>query len=585
MNNSDTLDGGTTGIFARGPTDIDIINSGFLTADSLLAIQTRGASTEILNAGTILGFVDLTDEGDTFINQTGGTFEARGTSSFNIGTDLFVNEDGATVHTAGAASLSENTAFEGLERFENRGLISLVDGAAGDEFRIANTPGGTNLEYIASGNSTVAVDAFLGPPGSVSDLFIVEGNVGGRTLVTVNNTNPGPGTFNPAGIPVVIVTGTTDSNAFYLSAPIDTGFFNYDLFFEPTGTFELRGFEARSFLSPGAFVLPQLVTATQDIWHAGAETWFDRTADLRRLLSGSRPVQVPQAKNATGQASAFLNPALWARASANWLDRSDTETINAYGRDYRYDLDRNLQVLDFEAGIDFGERSLIADGDALIFGVLGGYVDANLDYQMVRNFDFAGGQIGGYATYLKNGLFIDTLLNVHLLELGGDDQVPGFPGSLDVNNIGLRTDAGYRFGDFKNGAFIEPLATVSVNWVDIEGFSLDGNTVSFDDHANVRGRLGVRVGTSSEVQTGTTMEPFIIASAWGTLTDDNRAMLTSSGTDFLLVDDLEGVWGEVSGGVNVFNPGAQSSLFAKLDVAFGEDLAGFGGKAGLRFGW
>ena len=32
---------------------------------------------------------------------------------------------------------------------------------------------------------------------------------------------------------------------------------------------------------------------------------------------------------------------------------------------------------------------------------------------------------------------------------------------------------------------------------------------------NVRGRLGLRVGTTSEVQTGTTMEPFIIASAWG----------------------------------------------------------------------
>ena len=67
----------------------------------------------------------------------------------------------------------------------------------------------------------------------------------GRTLVTVNNTNPGPGTFNAAGIPVVIVTGTTTSNAFYLSAPINTGFFNYDLFFEPTGTFELRSYAAR----------------------------------------------------------------------------------------------------------------------------------------------------------------------------------------------------------------------------------------------------------------------------------------------------------------------------------------------------
>ena len=212
--------------------------------------------------------------------------------------------------------------------------------------------------------------------------------------------------------------------------------------------------------------------------------------------------------------------------------------------------------MDFQAGIDFGQRDFLAPRDALIFGVLGGYVDANLDYQMGSKFNFAGGQIGGYATYLNNSLFIDTLLNVHLLELGGDDQVPGFPASLDVNNIGLRTDAGYRMRDFKTGAFIEPLATIAVNWADLEGFSLGGNTVSFDDRANVRGRLGLRVGTSYEVQTGIIMEPIVIASAWGNLTGDNRATLSSGGTTFALDDDLNDIWGEVSGGVNVFNPGA-----------------------------
>ena len=39
------------------------------------------------------------------------------------------------------------------------------------------------------------------------------------------------------------------------------------------------------------------------------------------------------------------------------------------------------------------------------------------------------------------------------------------PGSLDVTNAGSRSDAGYRFGDFNGGAFIEALATISV-WAD-----------------------------------------------------------------------------------------------------------------------
>jgi hypothetical protein len=35
---------------------------------------------------------------------------------------------------------------------------------------------------------------------------------------------------------------------------------------------------------------------------------------------------------------------------------------------------------------------------------------------------------------------------------------------------------------FGHGAFIEPLATISINWADIDGFSLGGNKVSFDEN-------------------------------------------------------------------------------------------------------
>ena len=45
------------------------------------------------------------------------------------------------------------------------------------------------------------------------------------------------------------------------------------------------------------------------------------------------------------------------------------------------------------------------------------------------------------------------------------------------------------------------------------------------------------------------------------------------------------MWGEVSAGVNFFNPSANTSVFAKLDVTFGDNINRVGGKAGMRVSW
>jgi hypothetical protein len=191
---------------------------------------------------------------------------------------------------------------------------------------------------------------------------------------------------------------------------------------------------------------------------------------------------------------------------------------------------------------------------------------------------------------VENSGTIDPNTGISVTTLGDNSPIDtgralGFPSSLDATTVGVRTDSGYRFGSFNGGAFIEPLATIAVDWADIDGFSLGGNKVSFDDDANVRGRLGLRVGTSMQLWTGTTMEPFVIGSLWGNLSDDNQATLVSTGTSFILKDDLQDVWGEVSAGVNFFNPSANTSVFAKLDVTFGDDIDGVGGKAGMRVAW
>jgi hypothetical protein len=120
------------------------------------------------------------------------------------------------------------------------------------------------------------------PPGSGQILINVADDI-----VCINNndrsfagTNTGPGVFNKEGIPVIYVNGpNVKADAFFLANPIDTGFFNYDLFFRPTGS---GIFELRSFVGQGAFVLPQLITASQDL-----------ASDLRHLVRSHRRPQSP----------------------------------------------------------------------------------------------------------------------------------------------------------------------------------------------------------------------------------------------------------------------------------------------------
>jgi outer membrane autotransporter protein len=157
-----------------------------------------------------------------------------------------------------------------------------------------------------------------------------------------------------------------------------------------------------------------------------------------------------------------------------------------------------------------------------------------------HNFNFSGLRAGGYATYLKGGLFVDTLVKADFLDV--EQRVFGFPNSIDATNFGIRTDSGYRFGRFDGGFFLEPLATIEVIWSHLEGVTLGGNTVSFDSDPAVRGRLGLGAGTSFQAWEGTRMEPFVIGSVWSHLSGDNQATLTSNGTRFTLSDSTEDVW-------------------------------------------
>ena len=62
-------------------------------------------------------------------------------------------------------------------------------------------------------------------------------------------------------------------------------------------------------------------------------------------------------------------------------------------------------------------------------------------------------------------------------------------------------------------------------------------------------------------------------------------LLTSGRQTSRLEDSYEDVWSEVSAGLNFFNFSETTSVFAKVDVTFGDDVSGVGGKAGMRVSW
>jgi len=62
----------------------------------------------------------------------------------------------------------------------------------------------------------------------------------------------------------------------------------------------------------------------------------------------------------------------------------------------------------------------------------------------------------------------------------------------------------------------------------------------------------------------------------------SHGSLDLTGTVFQFTDQPEDLWSVVSGGVNFFNPGARTSVFAKVDYAFADQTQGVGVRAGMR---
>src|SRR5690606_12365733 len=153
------------------------------------------------------------------------------------------------------------------------------------------------------------------------------------------------------------------------------------------------------------FELPSIISAAQSLWHSSTGVWLDRTADLRAAqevcMSGGLKDEVVCAPG--------VRPVVWARVFGNWSERSQDHRFSLHNRHFGHEVEYDQDSFGNIGGVDFTPGFLPGYGrGGWLLGVMAGYINSNQDFKRsTTEVDFEGALVGGYATYLNGGFFID----------------------------------------------------------------------------------------------------------------------------------------------------------------------------------
>ena len=554
--------GGQRGIYAiNSGTGAFSITVGGLVSNTALniageAILTAGNAVTIDNTlnGTIQGRITTGANADIFDN--GGLWISKGTSNFGAGVNQ-INNSG-TVRSANTANSAEATVFANAGVFTNLAgsLLTLSDEAAGN--------GSTAHDQLTIfgdfvGGGTLAVDAFLGGPGSTADVLTIEGDISGVTEVVVNNTNAGNGAFNADGITIVTYAGTAADGAFVLAnGPISTGLYTYDLQRD-------SGIKIFELVTTGSSTesdeLATLVSAAQTIWHDTSGVLGDRFEELRGDANGAAVVGEALVQPASYSVAARTG--VWGKVLGRTSERDASSTLS-YG----------LDVTGLIMGVDGVVNESLAGG-VLALGVTGGYVAALQDFNSGSQANYEGFSGGLYATYVNGGFHLDSEFRANFLDL--DYTMLATPTShADVTSLGGSVEAGYRI-DMTDSFYAEPVARLAyvdttIRNGDVLGVAFDGDGESF------RGAIGLNLGGILNGGSDLVFKPELSAKIWSEFDGHN----TASFTGFNVEDQTPKTYGELGLGLEAISLSNGWSGHLNADIQFANDFTSYGGFVGLR---
>jgi hypothetical protein len=495
--------------------------------------------------------------------------------------------------------------------------------------------------FTGGPNSRLAVDTFLGAPGSTSDRLVVGGNVNlpvtvngsstnPVTRINVNDTNAGPGAFNPLGITVVAVQGAGSNNFvvdplsphyanFGPLGAISKGLFLYPLLYVPGGATTANagqpdGNAYKFFGVPGpfAFNLPVAATGAQTIFQETADGWEDRQIEVRncmdRGLIASRQAWGSGADLAVPPAAPLLpncGVGIWTKlvGSATRRDAlADLSKLDPLFAGLTFDNSYRQRTEAVLAGMDFGAAELTSPFDSIVFSVMGGYISSFLDFNSpntfsppitTTSFKYTGGTVGGSVTYMNHGFFVDALVKADFLTL----NVGGIPaGSCagpaecdqDIKALtwGVVGNVGYRFQVGRY--FFEPLGSVIWTQTRIDDLNLPGAGVvaQFNTAKRIDVGGGARLGGVVMDDRVHYLEASFTGRFWDRISsDDNSVTFLNQGPAFTLTDTFKNAYVETAVQLDWINRFSGWSSWAKVDAKFNSELQTYTAKAGLRYGF
>ncbi len=450
---------------------------------------------------------------------------------------------------------------------------------------------------------------------SVSDVQIPEIEampfyIGGSTGIISNTINTMPGNFD-GGITVVeygeggmIENGCSGNckagDAFYISeysegyAEVDgigfvTGEDSNWLSWYLVHDEEDRRFEYQAGASPGGAQLPGLQTQMQNVWYETQGVVSDHIRADRFGGSGLSSTSnadlvdiIPEAPQA--DAERYNSKGIWAKIQGSWTNRDTAVNTVIGGGTASFDTSYDQDIFSILGGFDM----LLGQNSPVRVGVFGGYINSSADFNSwATSSDADGGTVGAYVDYTKDNFYVDATFKADFLNIDYSTNITGVnaqTGSADVTNYGVEANAGYRFN--ATHGFIEPIISATYVHTQIDNFALGGVSAGFSNADSIRGGVGARVGTNKRFANGMQGEFTLLGKVWNEFENANQVTLVDTlGNTASFTDGINGVFGEVEGGINIFNAAKNASAFVSGGAEFNSDFTTYNAKAGFRWMW
>ncbi|HNB26624.1 MAG TPA: autotransporter outer membrane beta-barrel domain-containing protein [Alphaproteobacteria bacterium] len=616
------------GIRFAGGTGAQLdIRAGSVGAWSDVAIIEGGEALDFENRGTVTGMFDLGGGNDKLRNYGGGAIALRALvdndgnrirdtesvaiADFGAGTDSFDNQGILTLADAGDSgawmtgkqvthpgggnsSIIQAGVEQGflthLESFGNSGLITLVDGVAGDLLVITDQADGKTkgANVFTSNGGALALDVVLDDGSSKqSDILILDKAVTGTgaTRVAIANAGGLGGQTTGDGIMVINVRDTSDDDAFASAGPAVAGAYQYDLVFQNAAKTDQNWYLKSSFFE-GSLEYPAIGGAVLATWQSGLGSLHDQLR-ARRAQTEAQEAAVGQLAELPDTASDVADASSSARVgegggNAGWfrVSGSDMDIEQDAGADF------DLNTVRAEAGFDVGFDNVFAD-DWLVTGAFAGYGWSQAGFDSGSEIDFDVATVGAYATYFRGPYYLDAVVKLDWLDGSFNAENVSEDGDLSLPVFGLSLESGYRFDLSANGLYVQPQAQLSYAHSGEDSFKDDaGSEIELQDADSLRGRLGARLGQELSTTAGAAAEPvkgnfYLEASVNQEFLGETEAKVSG----LTLQQELPDTTYQVGGGIDIALPKSGVSFTVDADYTFGEEADGVSATGGFRINW